>query len=79
MTNDQPPKLFIEIGPVRSVLSESLGLTLHFNCRPVRSRLRLVAILFGGPFRSAGAGWIGRGSGRPRMVSLCVLLSHSVP
>jgi hypothetical protein len=35
------------------------GLTLHFNCRPVRSQLRLVAILFGGPFRSAGAGWIG--------------------
>jgi hypothetical protein len=28
----------------------------------VRSRLRLVAILFGDLFRRAGAGWIGRGS-----------------
>ena len=44
------------------VSCESTGLTLHFDRRPVRSRLRLVAILFGDLFRSAGAGWIGRGS-----------------
>jgi hypothetical protein len=52
MTTPAPP----------TALSESTGLTLHFNWRPVRSLLRVVAILFGGPFRSAEAGWIEHGS-----------------